>query len=81
MEKQIIKRDYYLTYALTNGEKVYGITKDYWRSDWSNEKALYWSEVLVDGNCFHIHKLGTLLVGKTNDELKELLEQSKINLN
>lgn len=82
MKKQIINRGY-LTYALTDGDKkIFGVTKDCHISDWSNEaKNFYWSEVFVDGNMCHIHRRGTLLVGKTDKELSELHEQSKVNLN
>lgn len=80
MEKQIINRGY-LTYALTNGEKVFGIRTDHAISDWSKELPLYWSEVFVDGNSYHIHRKGMLLVNKTNEELQQLHEQSKVNLN
>jgi len=82
MEKQIINRGY-LTYALTDGEsRIYGIIKDCYISDWSIEPAhLYWSEVFVDGNMYQIHRRGQLLVGKTDEELSTLHEQSKINLN
>lgn len=82
MEKEIINRGY-LTHALTNGENViYGTVKDQTISDWSHEgKHFYWSEVFVDGNMYQIHKRGRLLVGKTNEELSQLHEQSKVNLN
>lgn len=80
MKKQIIERGY-LTYALTNGEKIFGIIKDHYVSDWSVYYPLYWSEVFVDGNLYHIHRQGMLLVGKTNEEISEMLEQSKVNLN
>lgn len=82
MEKQIINRGY-LTYALTDGEsKIFGTTKDCTISEWSHEaKRFYWSEVFVDGNMYQIHRRGTLLVGKTNEELSQLHEQSKVNLN
>lgn len=82
MKKQIINRGY-LTYALTDGEnKIFGIVKHCHINDWSHEsKSFYWSEVFVDGNQYQIHKRGMLLVGKTNEELRELHEQSKINLN
>ena len=82
MEKQIINRGY-LTYALTDGEsKIFGIIKDCFINDWSHEaKHFYWSEVFVDGNMFQIHRKGTLLVNKTDEQLSELHEQSKVNLN
>lgn len=80
MEKQIINRGY-LTYALTNGEKIYGIIRHYHISDWSKHGPLYWSEVFVYGNCYSIVRKGMLLVGKTNEELSQLHEQSKVNLN
>ena len=82
MEKQIINRGY-LTYALTDGEsKIYGVIKDCFINDWSHEaKHLYWSEVFVDGNMFQIHRRGTLLVNKADEQLSELHEQSKVNLN
>ena len=82
MKKQIINRGY-LTYALTDGEsKIYGIVKNHYISDWSHEpKNLYWSEVFVDGNMYQIHSRGTLLVNNTNEQLSELHEQSKVNLN
>ena len=81
MKKEIIEGGY-LTHALTNGDsKIYGVVKDHSISDWSHEGALYWSEVYVYGNSCHIIRRGTLLVGKTNEELSELHEQSKANLN
>jgi hypothetical protein len=82
MEKQVINRGY-LTYALTDGEKkIFGTIKDCHISDWSHEaKNFYWSEVFVDGNMYQIHRRGTLLIGKTNEELSELHEQSKVTLN
>lgn len=80
-EKQIINRGY-LTYALTDGEsKIYGIIKNHIINEWSHEpKPLYWSEVFVDGNMYQIHRRGTLLVNKNNEQLSELHEQSKVNL-
>lgn len=81
MEKQVINRGY-LTYALTDGEsKIFGTIKDCHISDWSHEaKNFYWSEVFVDGNMYQIHRRGMLLIGKTDEELSELHEQSKVNL-
>lgn len=80
MEKQIINCGY-LTYALTNGEKIYGTIRDHHISDWSKHGPLYWSEVFVSGFCLSIIRKGMLLVGKTNEELSQLHEQSKVNLN
>lgn len=80
MKKEIIERGY-LTHALTDGEKIYGIVKDHYVTDWSKNLPLYWSEVFVDGNLTAIIRKGTLLVGKTNEELSELHEQSKVNIN
>jgi hypothetical protein len=80
MEKEIINRGY-LTHALTDGEKIYGIVKDHYVTDWSKNLPLYWSEVFVDGNMYQIHRRGTLLINKTNEQLSELHEQSKVNLN
>ena len=79
MEKQIINRGY-LTYALTDGVQIFGLIKDHYVSDWSIYKPLYWSEVFVDGHMCFICRKGMLLIDKTNEELSELLEQSKINL-
>lgn len=80
MTKEIIKRGY-LTHALTNGENmIYGVIKEHFVSDWSRMLPLYWSEVFVDGNLYTIIRKGTLLVDKTNKELSQLHEQSKINL-
>lgn len=79
MEKQIINRGY-LTCALTNGEMIFGINEHCYINDWSKHEPLYWSEVFVDGNCYSIIRKGTLLVGKTNEELSQLHEQSKVNL-
>ncbi len=82
MKKQVIDRGY-LTYALTDGEsKIFGIIKDCYINEWSHEaKHFYWSEVFVDGHQYQIHKRGKLLVGKTNEQLSKLHEQSKVNLN
>ena len=82
MEKQIINRGY-LTHALTDGDKkIFGLTKDCYINDWSNEaKHFYWSEVFVDGNQYQIHRRGELLVAPTNERLSQLHEQSKVNLN
>lgn len=82
MKKQIINRGY-LTYALTDGEsKIFGTIKDCQINGWSHEaKNFYWSEVFVDGNMYQIHRRGTLLINKTNEQLSELHEQSKVNLN
>ena len=81
MEKQVINRGY-LTYALTDGKKkIFGTIKDCHINDWSHEaKDFYWSEVFVDGNIYQIHRRGTLLINKTNEQLSELHEQSKVNL-
>lgn len=82
MKKQVIDRGY-LTYALIDGEsKIFGIIKDCYINEWSHEaKHFYWSEVFVDGNQYQIHRRGKLLVGKTNEQLSKLHEQSKVNLN
>lgn len=81
MEKHIINREY-LTYALTDGEsQIFGTIKDHYIYEWSHKaKHFYWSEVFVDGNMYQIIRRGRLLVGKTNKELSELHEQSKVNL-
>lgn len=78
-EKQIINKGF-LTYALTNGERIFGLIKDHYISDWNKYLPLYWSEVFVDGNQVSIHKKGMLLTNKTNAELCQLHEQSKINI-
>jgi hypothetical protein len=81
MDKQVIDRGY-LTYALTDGDKeIFGTIKDCHINDWSHKaKVFYWSEVFVDGNIYQIHRRGTLLINKTNEQLSELHEQSKVNL-
>lgn len=81
MVKEIINRGY-LTHALTDGEsKIYGIVKERFVTDWSKYLPLYWSEVFVDGNMYVIIRRGTLLVGKSNEELSQYHVQSKVNLN
>lgn len=80
MEKQIIDNGY-ATYALTNDKgQIYGIEKTLKIGNWSREGSLYWSEVYVSGNLYVIIRRGMLLLGKTNEELSQYLEQSKINL-
>jgi len=81
MEKQIINGGY-LTHALTDGDKIFGIIKDYKVGDWSKIgcSTFYWSEVFVYGNQYTIIRKGILLVHPTNEELDTMLEQSKVNL-
>ena len=81
MEKQIINGGY-LTHALTDGDKIFGIIKDYKVGDWSKIgcSTFYWSEVFVYGNQYTIIRKGILLVHPTNEELDTMLEQCKVNL-
>lgn len=78
MEKQIINRGY-LTYCLTDDLGFYyGIYK---KKDWDWKwRKFYWSEVFVDGDAISLVRKGEELVGKTDKELKELLEQSFVNI-
>lgn len=83
MKKQILKRGY-VTNALTNGDSViYGTIKDYHINfeTYKESKKFYWSEVYCEPNhFFSILRKGQLLVNPSSDKLKELMEQSKINL-
>lgn len=80
MKIQIINRGY-LTYALTDEHgNIYGTNVDHFINVWDNINY-YWSEVFVDCGTYQIHRKGILLTNPSNERLKELHKQSKINLN
>ena len=82
MEKQIISGGY-LTHALTDGDTtIFGLLKDYKVGDWSKIgcSTFYWSDVFVYDNQYTIIRKGNWLVHPTNEELDQMLEQSKVNL-
>lgn len=83
MEKTILERGY-ITNALTDANgTIYGLNKEQYINDWyATPQTYYWSEVYCEPSYMAtIIRKGALLINKTNDELKELHEQSKINLN
>ena len=82
MEKEIINGGY-LTHALTDGDTtIFGIIQDRKVGDWSKIgcSTFYWSEVFVYGNQYTIIRKGSWLAHPTNEELDQMLEQSKVNL-
>ena len=83
--KEIINRNYYLTYALTNEkDEIYGIEQNRcinWElNDIERKHRFYWSEVYKEGNLCTIIRKGMLLVNPTPAELSDYFEKSKINL-
>lgn len=81
MEKQIIKAGY-LTYALTDGNIIFSIVKDFkpnFGAGLYKNKRYYWSDIFVYHG-YTIVKKGVCLINATPEELTELHEQSKVNL-
>lgn len=88
--QQIVERNEYITYALTDGDgEIFGLIDDYYVNNWycGYTKLFFWSEVLVippsDQTCgpiVHIIRRGSNLAGATNEELSALHRQSKINI-
>ena len=83
--KEIINRNYYLTYALTNEkDEIYGLNRNHfinWElNDIECKHHFYWSEVYKEGNLCTIIRKGMLLVNPTAEDLSRYFNQSKINL-
>lgn len=82
MTKEILDRGY-VTHALTNENgEIFGLIKDCYINVWKHEgNHFYWSEVYCEsGYMAMVIRKGTSLVGRTDEELSELHEQSKVNL-
>ena len=84
MKKQILNKGY-LTLALTTSDgEIIGIKNDqYFNFEFfKTKKTYYLSEIFVHENGSHtIIRKGKLIVNPSNQELMDLHEQSKINLN